>query len=41
VVVALALVAPRDDTSIVELDVDARDKLLMPKDDISTPARPA
>ncbi len=38
VALALALVAPRDDANIVELDVDARDKLLIPKDDISTPA---
>ena len=42
VALALALVAPCDDASIVELDVDARDKLPLPKDDISTPAgRPA
>jgi hypothetical protein len=27
-----------DDASLVELGVDARDKLLMSKDDISTPA---
>jgi len=38
VALALALVAPRDDASIVELDVDARDKRLLSKDDISTPA---
>jgi len=38
VALALALVAPRDDASIVVLDEDTRDKVLAPKDDISTPA---
>jgi short-chain fatty acids transporter len=38
VALALALVAPRDDANIVVLDEDTRDKMLVAKDDISTPA---
>jgi short-chain fatty acids transporter len=38
VALALALVAPRDDASIVVLDEDSREKMLVAKDDISTPA---